>query len=167
MYAVGLTAAVSVLLQLINFGSYTVFEDLVSVAIAGLYSSYLVATLLLLYRRLTGGIQISDESHDLTNTVGTGLTWGPWHVPGLTGTILNVFVCCFLATAWFFSFWPETMEVTPATMNWNSVLWGGVVLFSILYYVLVAKEEYHGPIIELDRLEDSGSQRIGSESKNS
>ena len=127
MYAVGLTALVSVLLSLINFGSSVVFEDLVSLAIAGLYSSYLVATTLLLFRRCTGGIQFYNDSHKtLTNTLGATLTWGPWHVPGVIGIALNVFVCAFLAVAWFFSFWPSDKAVKPATMNYNCLVWGSV-----------------------------------------
>ena len=118
--AVGLTALVSVLLSLINFESSTVFEDLVSLAIAGLYSSYLVATVLLLYRRLTGGIQLFDDSDKvLSNTVGAALTWGPWHVPGIPGVLLNVFVCCFLATSWFFSFWRSVVWISDCRHSFD------------------------------------------------
>ena len=105
VYAVPLTALISVLLSLINFGPPTAFEDSVSLAIAGLYSSYLVATALLLCRRLTGGIQLfNDPNKSLSNTVGACLTWRPWHIPGIAGTMPNAFVYAFLATAWFFSF---------------------------------------------------------------
>ena len=151
MYAVGLTALVSVLLSLINFGSSVVFEDLVSLAIAGLYSSYLVATTLLLFRRCTGGIQLyNDSDKTLTNTLGATLTWGPWHVPGIAGIILNAFVCAFLAVAWFFSFWPTDKKVTASTMNFNCAVWGVVVIPSLVYYVIKGRKEYSGPVIEVD-----------------
>ncbi|KAL8823379.1 MAG: hypothetical protein Q9191_005907 [Dirinaria sp. TL-2023a] len=158
IYAVGLTALVSVLLSLINFGSSTVFEDLVALAIAGLYSSYLVATSLLLYRRCTGGIQLYDDSDKtLTNTIGAALTWGPWHIPGIAGIILNGVVCAFLATAWFFSFWPADSAVTAATMNYNCLVWGSVVVLSLFYYGVKGRKEYAGPIIEVD---ESDVQRV-------
>ena len=151
MYAVGLTALLSVLLSLINFGSSVVFEDLVSPAIAGLYSSYLVATALLLFRRCTGGIRLyNDSDKTLTNTLVAPLTWGPWHVPGIVGIILNIFVCAFLAVAWFFSFWPSDKAVTASTMNYNCLVWGSVVILSMLYYLTKGRKEYSGPIIEAD-----------------
>ena len=166
IYAVCLTALLSVLLSLINFGSTTVFEDLVSLAIAGLYSSYLVATSLLLYCRLTGSIHLlNDSDTTLSNTVGATLTWGPWHVPGVPGILLNIFVCSFLATSWFFSFWPTSMQVTPSTMNYNCLLWGAVVLFSLGYYIVQGRKEYSGPIIEADDAMNPDTLRIVSGSK--
>ena len=170
IHAVGLTALVSILLPLINFGSMTVFEDLVSLAIAGLYSSYLVATSLLLYRRVTGGIRpYKDTEKALSNTVGADLNWGPWHIPGTPGVVLNAFVCCFLATSWFFSFWPISMQVDPSTMNYNSLLWGAIVLFSLGYYVVYGRKDYSGPIIEADDLSgtDTSTSRIRSDTKDS
>ena len=160
LYAVLLTATISMVLQLINLGSSTIFQDLTSITVAGLYSSYLVAVTLLLYRRCTGHITLfsDSESHAdsknepqrLTNTVNAPLTWGPWHIAGVWGIVLNVFVCAFLAVAWFFSFWPTTLPATPEGMNYNAVLWGGVVIFSLIYYLWKGKREYTGPIIEAD-----------------
>ncbi|KAI4153830.1 MAG: hypothetical protein LQ340_002071 [Diploschistes diacapsis] len=165
-YAVGLTALISVLLSLINFGSSTVFEDLVSLAIAGLYSSYLIATGLLLYRRVTGRIHLFNDSETvLSNTVGAQLTWGPWHVPGIPGILLNSFVCAFLAISWFFSFWPTSMQVTPSTMNYNCLLWGAVVLFSLGYYAIQGRKEYSGPIIEADEASEPDTFRMVSGNK--
>ena len=151
IYAVGLTVMISVLLSLINFGSSAVFNDLLSLAIAGLYSSYLLATTLLLYRRLNGSISTySHSDKTLTNTVGAKLTWGPWHVPGTAGIVLNALVCCFLAIAVFLSFWPITFDVAPSTMNYNVLIWGAVIIFSLFYYHIQGRKEYSGPIIDDD-----------------
>ena len=151
VYAVMLTASVAVVLQLINFGSSQVFQDLVSLTIAGLYSSYLIATSLLLYRRIKGGINIFNDSDTaMSNTVGAALSWGPWHVQGVLGLVMNIFVCCFLAVAWFFSFWPMSTAVQPVLMNYNSALWGAVIIFSLLYYAFKGRKEYHGPVVEQD-----------------
>ena len=157
------------LLQLVNLGSSSVFQDLTSLTVAGLYSSYLIAVTLLLYRRCTGYMSLfhdnssdshlfssssksqSQDSHKaqtLTNTVNAPLTWGPWHIKGLAGIILNIFVCIFLSIAWFFSFWPTQLPTTGENMNYNVVVWGGVVLTSLAYYLRKGKEEYSGPIIE-------------------
>lgn len=169
IYAVMLTATVVVVLQLINFGSSQVFEDLVSLTIAGLYSSYLVATSLLLYRRSGGRIGVfNDSDTTLSNTVGTELSWGPWHVQGALGLVMNTFVCCFLVIALFFSFWPESTMIQPTQMNYNSALWGAVVIFSLLYYAVKGRKEYHGPIVEHDDDEcDSNQFRMVSGNKSS
>ena len=154
LYSVGMTALVSVFLSLINFGSSSVFENLVSLTVSGLFSSYLLATGLLLYRRLTGGIKLfNDSEKELSNIAGRHLNWGPWHIPGLLGVLVNILTCCFLATAWFFSYWPASMEVTPSSMNYNCLLWGAVVLFSLIYYFVQGRKEYSGPIIETDDMQ--------------
>jgi choline transport protein len=178
IYAVFLTATISMLLQLINLGSSAVFQDLTSITVAGLYSSYLIAVTLLLWRRCSGFISLfhqhgasdtsdSDSSpapgpkkpETLTNTVNAPLTWGPWHLPGWAGIVLNAFVCMFLTVAWVFSFWPTTLPVTPQNMNYNSVLWGGVVLLSLGYYLWKGRKEYTGPIVEVVDGEDDESEK--------
>ena len=161
VYAVGLTTLISLLLPLITFGSADVFSDLISLAIAGLYSSYFLATSLLLYRRATGQIyDLSYSDKTLTNTVGAKLSWGPWHVPGMAGTILNACVCCFLGLTVFLSFWPIKYHITPATMNYNIVIWTAVIIFSTVYYVVQGKKEYSGPIIEDDIESDTNAFRM-------
>ena len=166
IYAVILTGSVAVVLQLIVFGSSQIFEDLVSLTIAGLYSSYLIATTLLLYRRIRGGIGIwNDTDTSLSNTLGASLAWGPWHVPGVLGVVMNIFVCCFLATALFFSFWPESPMIQPVLMNYNCALWGVVLIFSLIYYAIKGRKEYYGPVIEHDDAYESDRLRIVSGSK--
>lgn len=57
-----ITAIVSWLLQFINLGSVTAFQDLTSITVAGLYCSHLITTALLLWRRCTGGIIVRGEN---------------------------------------------------------------------------------------------------------
>ena len=35
-------------------------------------------------------------------------------------------------------------------MNYNCLVWGSVGVFSIFYYIIKARREYSGPIIEAD-----------------
>ena len=143
--------------------------------IAGIYSSYLIVVSFLMCRRCFGDIgsfesYLSSEPGSeanlatpdrkeriLTNTAGASLTWGPWHIPGVAGVVLNGFACAFLFTTWFFTFWPGFSPVTPENMNYNCVLWGGVVIISVVYYVVQGRKEYEGPIVEvLDEDDASG-----------
>lgn len=50
------TIVISVLLSFVNLGSSDVFGDVVSLAVAGVNGSYLLAIALLLWRRMTGGV---------------------------------------------------------------------------------------------------------------
>lgn len=145
-----LTATViAAVLSLINIGDATAFNGVISISVAGLVGSYLIATSLLLYRRVTKGINEPDNSDSLTNTVGTKLTWGPWRLRGILGIANNTFTCCFLVFVLFFSFWPTVKDITPATMNWAVLVTVVVVVFCIVYYFIRARHEFEGPLIEV------------------
>lgn len=149
-----LTAAViAAILALINIGDATAFNGVISVSIAGLLGSYLMAASLLLYRRLSPGhIRLAshaDDDRDVHNTIGKRLTWGPWRIPGALGVANNILTCVYIIFALFFSFWPTYREVTPENMNWAVLVTVVVLLFSTLYYFLWARKSYKGPIIEI------------------
>jgi hypothetical protein len=142
------------LIGLINIGSAVVYNAIISIAVTGLYSSYLMAASLLLYRRIGKGYKLPDPSAlpalaDTTTGEGQTLAWGPWHIPGIWGIINNIYACCFMLIVWFFSFWPPQTPTTAETMNFSSLMTGGVVLFSVVYYLVWAKKSYKGPIMEV------------------
>lgn len=138
------------LLSLINFGSTAAFNDVISLSVSGLYASYLMAAGLLLYRRCGTGFRMPDPTTHpaLAQTDGQQLVWGPWHIPGTVGIINNVIACVYLVIIWFFSFFPQGTPVTPLSMNFSVVVTGGVTIFAIIYYLVWAKKEYIGPVVE-------------------
>jgi choline transport protein len=154
----------SCLLVLINIGSSTAFNDVVSLVISTLYSSYLLVCALLLHRRITGTIHAPSPSHDhdqsttqptihpSTSPSTTRITWGPWHVTGALGIANNTFACIYLLILLFFSFWPAATPTTAATMNYSVLVTGFVLGFSVLYYVFWARKFYTGPVVEVQRL---------------
>ncbi|KAK7985219.1 hypothetical protein PG996_005540 [Apiospora saccharicola] len=152
-----LTAAViAAILALINIGDATAFNGVISVSIAGLLGSYLMASSLLLYRRLSPGhirlasqADAEDGDRDVHNTIGKRLTWGPWRIPGALGVANNILTCVYIVFVLFFSFWPTYREVTPENMNWAVLVTVVVLLFSTLYYFIWARKSYKGPIIEI------------------
>jgi choline transport protein len=152
LWSIGVTTVISCLLALINIGSATAFNDIISLSVAGLYSSYLIATTLLLYRRCTGGFRIPDPSAlpALANTTGAELIWGPWRIPGAFGIANNTFACVYLVIILIFSFWPPATPVVAETMNYSSLVTGAVVIFSVGYYFFWARKDYQGPIVEMD-----------------
>lgn len=157
-----LTATVACLLGLIPLGSTTAFNDLTSMSTSGLYLSYMVCCILLLYRRCTGGIlemsdyrsrnssgNLSVEDEQIINTAGAKLVWGPFHLKGIFGIAVNLFAIMYLLITVFFSFWPPVAHVTVSTMNYSAVGTVGVMFLSIVYYVVRARKVYEGPIIEI------------------
>lgn len=150
VWAVGVTTVIAVLLSLINIGSPVAFQNVTSLSISCLYGSYLIAAVLLLYRRTTNGFSLPNSTMPaLANTTGAELVWGPFRVPGALGIANNVFAICYLVVVGFFSFWPPMLDPTPDWMNYSVVVTGSLVIFSVVYYMVRAKKEYNGPIVEI------------------
>lgn len=84
----------------------------------------------------------------IANTTGAELVWGPFHLPGALGIANNILTVGYLVVVGFFSFWPPMMNPTTDMMNYSVVVTGGVLIFSVVYYFVHAKNEYQGPIIE-------------------
>ncbi|EPE32956.1 GABA permease, putative [Glarea lozoyensis ATCC 20868] len=152
IWSVAVTTVISCLLALINIGSATAFNNIVSLSIVGLFTSYLLAAGLLLFRRLTGFIKLaSDSPTELVNTANATIVWGPWHIRGILGVVNNTFACSYLIVILFFSTWPPATPVVPSTMNYSSLMLGAVIIFSIAYYLIYARKEYQGPVLETEQ----------------
>lgn len=142
------TIIISILLSLISLGSSVALNDVLSLSVAGIYSSYLISVGFLFYRRVTGAIKPPDDNAAVT---GPGsLHWGPWRIPEPFGTINNGFSCAYLVFTIFWIFWPTMVNPTASTMNYSVLVFGAVVLFSVAWYFLRARKYYVGPVIELD-----------------
>ncbi|KKA18756.1 Amino acid transporter [Rasamsonia emersonii CBS 393.64] len=152
VWSIATTTTIACLLALINLGSSVAFNDVISLSVAGLYSSYLICCSLLLWRRCTNQILIRSDSagSQLVNTPGATLTWGPFRIPGIFGIIVNSIAVIYLIIAIFFSFWPTKRVVTVESMNYSSVGYSSVVIISVVYYFVRARKVYTGPVIEID-----------------
>ena len=64
------------------------------------------------------------------------------------GLIINAFAVAFLMISLFFSFWPPALPVELITMNWSCAVFGGVVALGVLWYVIIGRKAYHGPVVE-------------------
>jgi len=117
------------LLSLINIGSPVAFQAIMSLGTASLLSSYIVSTSCVLLRRLRG----------------QPLPPARWSL-GQYSKYVEGFAILFLIIAWLFCFFPVTRVVTLELMNWSVVVFGGVVIFSLLFYVFYARKVYAGPV---------------------
>jgi choline transport protein len=153
--SISLTMVIAVLLSFIGLGSAVAFNNVVSLSINGLYTSYLIGNTLLLYRRTTGMIKpYSTTDKTLTNTIDAEyLTWGPWKIPEPFGTIINAFGCVYLFVMLVFSFWPISNHPLPESMNYSSLMCGVVAIFSLVYYFCWGRRTYTGPVVESGAME--------------
>ncbi|KXG45519.1 Amino acid/polyamine transporter I [Penicillium griseofulvum] len=150
VYAILVTVTIAVLLSLINIGSNTAMEDVVSMAVSGIYLSYFMVSVLLFYRRVRGDISLyNDSDDDIVNVPGAKLVWGPFHCPGIIGTAVNGYAIIYVTIVIFFSFWPSKMDPTVETMNWSVLAIGGSVFLAIIYYAVRARHVYNGPVVEI------------------
>ncbi|KAL9025497.1 MAG: hypothetical protein Q9196_005692 [Gyalolechia fulgens] len=151
LVAIGVTSSIAILLSLISIGSTVALNDVLSLTVASLFLSYFACCSLLLWRRCTGGIfDRKLTSRDAANLPQSSqLSWGPFHIPGMWGVVINIIGCTFLIIVIFFSFWPPGTPVTPSTMNYSVLATGLVVIISTVYYAVCAHKVYTGPVVEV------------------
>lgn len=117
------------LLGLINIGSTTAFNAIVSLAVVGLYTSYLIPVLLHAIRRLTG----------------PPIQYGPFQL-GKFGLPLNIFAVIYSVFIVIFLFFPPYQPVTAQNMNYACLVFGAVVLFSLVWWFIRGRRTYSGPL---------------------
>lgn len=147
VWAVTITGIITCLLTLINIGSEVALNDVLSLSISCLYASYLITLSLFLWRRVTGGVAEPSDNEQET-ALPDQLVWGPWRLNATLGAANNVFACLYLSFVLFFSFWPPATPVRAETMNYSFLGTGAVMGFSAIYYILRAKKQYNGPVVE-------------------
>ncbi|KAL4938964.1 hypothetical protein BDV06DRAFT_199866, partial [Aspergillus oleicola] len=150
-YSILLTMSITCLLGLINIGSSVALNAVISMAVSGLYLSYLTVGTLLLWRRCTGAVSQFQTGEDAVNNVpGAKLVWDPFHIPGMWGTAVNAYAVVYMVIVVFFSFWPSQMEgVDKSNMNFSVVGTVGTIILAIVYYVFRARRVYQGPVVEI------------------
>ncbi|KAF4967228.1 hypothetical protein FSARC_5207 [Fusarium sarcochroum] len=109
-----------VLLGLINIGSTTAFNAILSLAVVSLQSSYLLPIVLVIWRRV-----FRPDT----------LSWGPWHL-GKAGIFINVIAVIYLSFTCIFLLFPPFQPITAANMNYAPVVLGGALLFGCVYWPL-------------------------------
>ncbi len=77
--------------------------------------------------------------------MGEPLPIGRWSL-GRYGLAINVAALVLLTPIYFFAFWPAATPVSPQNMNWAVVMYGGVVIWSLVYYAIWGKHSYIGPV---------------------
>ncbi|RMZ78512.1 hypothetical protein DV737_g3806, partial [Chaetothyriales sp. CBS 132003] len=98
-----------------------------------------------------GGGTTHDDHHHSRRSVSVAqaaLMWGPFHLPGWIGIANNTYACIYMIFVIFWSVWPPATPVTSESMNYSVVVTGGVIIFSIIWYFIRGRRDYHGPLID-------------------
>ncbi|KAL8758371.1 MAG: hypothetical protein Q9199_001546 [Rusavskia elegans] len=113
------TTFITLFIALINIGSTTALNAVLSLVVSGFLGSYIPPIVLILYHRLSP----SHSQH---------LHFGPWRL-GKWGAPINAFALLWTVIAMFFSFWPTSVPVAAQTMNWSCLLYGATTLFGVSF----------------------------------
>jgi choline transport protein len=132
--AVLLTWLITCLLSLINIGSTTAFNAISSSATVSLISTYIISITCLVIKRVRG----------------QPLPPHRWTL-GKAGIFVNIGALAYLLTIWVFLFFPITTPVDPASMNWNSLIYGVTIVFAIIYYFIYGRKKYVPPVALVTR----------------
>ncbi|KAI9843986.1 MAG: hypothetical protein M1838_002392 [Thelocarpon superellum] len=130
--AIMLSACIVFVLGLVNIGSTTAFNAIISLATVALYVSYVIPIILLAMRRLSG----------------EPIRFGPFSL-GRYGLATNIFAIIYSIFIAIFLFFPPVQPVTSANMNYSSVMFGGVLIIAMISWFVYGKRIYRGPIDEV------------------
>lgn len=134
--AVLVSSLITVLLCLINIGSTAAFNAIASVMIAALFTTYILSIAAFVRARFqSGGLPPSHFS------------LGPLGLP------INLFALGYLCFAIIFTFFPTANNPTPVDMNWSIVVFGFVVIFAILQYLVHGNRVYQAPVTQVRKTE--------------
>ena len=62
------------------------------------------------------------------------------------GIWINGIFVLYLCAVFTFAFFPRSPCPTPDLMNWNILIHGVVIMFSLTYFALEGKRAYDGPV---------------------
>lgn len=121
---------VSCLLSLINIGSPVAFSSISSLSISGIIASYIVSIGCMARKRILNEPVLPSK-----------FSLGRWK-----GLAFNLASLLYLGVFFVLSFFPTSPHPNAAGMNWTILLFGAVVIFALVHYVVAARRVYDGPV---------------------
>lgn len=124
------------ILSLINIGSSTALNSITGLQTNAMLSSYVCSIGCIVWRRWTNQPMLPSK-----------FSLGKWGLP------INLVSLFFLAIFFILAFFPSYKSPDAASMNWNILIYGAVVLLSTLYYFVKGRHVYDGPVEYVRKLE--------------
>ena len=125
------------LISLINIGSTIAFNNIISLGVAALITSYVISVSCLLIRKLR-----QPET----------LPPARWTM-GKYSVFVNAIAAVYLVLVLIMTFFPQVPNPTPQEFNWSIVIYGAVVLWAAAYFVVSGRKVYRGPVVLCRRLD--------------
>ncbi|KAK5165237.1 uncharacterized protein LTR77_009335 [Saxophila tyrrhenica] len=129
--AVVVSFVITCLLSLINLGSAVAFNAIASLTVGAILSSYIISISCVLLRRIRKDRPLPSKRWSL----------------GAAAVPMNIGAILFLIVVYFFTFWPLVNQPTLAYMNWSSAMYGGTVIFAVVYFLIWGRKTYSGPVV--------------------
>lgn len=129
-YAIGLTSVITIALSLINIGSSTAFNAIISLQLVSLMLTYAVSIGCVLIKRV-----LHPEL----------LPKARWSL-GRFGIVVNAGGLIYAVYAFFWCFWPVSTPVELKTFNWSVLIFVTVAVVSMVMYVFQGRHVYDGPV---------------------
>jgi choline transport protein len=127
---VALISILEALLGLLYLGSTTAFNAILSMAILGMYASYLLPIIFMLVRRWRKP---------------TSIPRGVFRLGHFGGYVTNIVSVFWLVFAMIFSTFPSYQPVTSQNMNYSVVVMSGWLVFGVVYYYTGGNRRYVEP----------------------
>ncbi|KAH8725675.1 amino acid permease-domain-containing protein [Phaeosphaeriaceae sp. PMI808] len=121
--------AFSIALSMINIGSTVAFNSIASLGTCALLSSYIISISCLFLKRWRNEALLPSK-----------------FALGKAGIWINGIAVAYLCMAFVFAFFPTFPHPTAALMNWNILIYGVVVIFSLAYFFVTGRKVYEGPV---------------------
>jgi choline transport protein len=120
-------------LGFLYLGNTTAFNAILSMAILGMYTSYLLP---IVYMLVFGRKKLQL------------FEYGPFSLGKVLGVALNCISIGWLVVAIVFSTFPTAMPVTAQNMNYSTVVMGGWLLFGTGYYIIWGRYNFEVPAVD-------------------
>ena len=137
--AVYLASVGSGVICLINLGSTTAFNIVVSLTLLALLSTYMISIGCVLLKRIRKQ-QLPPARWSL----------GRWGLP------INAFAFVYSALVIVFCCFPNSVPVTTSTANWAPLVWVGVIGVAAIIYIVHGRRFYTPPVAFVEGRKQAG-----------
>jgi amino acid transporter len=121
--------AIASALSLINIGSSVAFNSIASLGTCALLSSYIISISCIFLKRWRKETLLPSRFN-----------------LGKAGIWINGLSVAYLSVAFVFAFFPLFPRPPADLMNWNILIYGVVIVFSLGYFVVKGRTQYVGPV---------------------
>lgn len=142
--SIALVGTVIMLLSLINIGSSTALNAILSLSTIALYTSYIIPITCLIFMRIRVKDKVYDSTAGHAEISEQKLVFGPWNL-GRWGLWINIYGATYATLLIPFLALPSSLPLTATTMNYAGPVFGLVLLFAGVDYVVRGRASFVGP----------------------